>query len=127
MFKMVPIQFKFQPKFRQTKEIYNKGIIAEPFEWDRGHGIMFMVEIEIPLENKVIGSRNKITERYEYFDKDVDYELSLLFAPLYKGEIRGRYAEDVVWTIFFKLCRKEKWLKDNFPEYVEFLNKHDQL
>lgn len=123
MFKMKPIQYKFQPSFKPTKEILNKSIIAESFEWDNGHGISFIIEVEIPSEGNVIGSRNKTIERYDYFDRDVDYELSLLFSPLFNGEIRGKYAEKVVRNIFYKLCKKEKWLEDNFPEYVEFLNK----
>lgn len=123
MFKMKPIQYKFQPKFEPTKDIYNKYIIAEPFEWNNGYGISFIIEAEIPLEGKIIGSRVKTLGRYDYFDKDVDYELSLLFSPLFNGEIRGNYAEKIVWNIFYKLCRKEEWLEDNFCEYVEFMNK----
>ena len=123
MFKMKPIQFKFQPNFTPTKEIYDKYIIAEPFEWDNGYGISFIIEVEIPLEGKIIGSRIKTLERYDYFDKNIDYELSLLLHPLFYGEIRGKYAEKIVWNIFYKLCKKEKWLEDNFPEYAEFINK----
>ena len=123
MFKMKQIQYKLQPKFKSTKEIFNKYIIAEPFEWDNGYGISFIIEAEVPLEGKVIGSRNKIMQRYDYFDRDVDYELSLLFSPLFNGEIRGKYAEKIVWNIFYKLCKKEEWLKDHFPEYAEFINK----
>lgn len=97
MFRMSPIQFRFKP----AEE--NRCIVAEPSKWSRGYGILFMIEIE-----------NRIIECYEYFDEDVDSSLSLLLEPLYKGEIRGRYAEELVWTIFFRLCRNEDWLKDNF-------------
>lgn len=120
---MKPIQYKFQPKFEPTNEIYNKYIIAEPFEWNNGYGISFIIEVEIPLEGKSIGSRIKQVERYDYFDRDVDYELSLLFSPLFHGEIRGKYAEKIVWNVFYKLCKKEEWLDNNFPEYAEFINK----
>jgi hypothetical protein len=108
---MKPIQYKFQPEFEPVKDsnygyIYNKRIIAEPFEWNNGYGISFIIEVEIPLEGKIIGSRTKTLERYDYFDRDVrknkdNYNLSLLFAPLYKGEIRGDYAEKVIWDIFY--------------------------
>lgn len=124
MFKMKPIQYKFQPTFTPTKAIYNKYIIAEPFDWNNGYGISFIIEVEIPLEGKIIGSRTKTLERYDYFDRDVrniNYDLSLLFAPLFNGDIRGKYAENVIWRIFVKLCRNEKWLEEHFCEYIEIL------
>ena len=117
MFKMLPIQYKFQTKFKPTKDIYNKYIIAEPFKWDNGYGISFIIEAEIPLEGKIIGSRIKTIERYDYFDKDVsekDYGLSLMFSPLCNGEIRGEYAERIVWNIFYKMCVNEEWVINNF-------------
>ena len=80
------------------------------------------------MEGKVIGSRFKTMERYDYFDRDVrgsNYELSLLFQPLFNGEIRGKYAENVVWMIFDKLCKNEKWLEEHFSEYVEFLEEYE--
>mgnify|MGYP001142013482 CR=1 FL=1 len=120
MFKMIPIRFKFEPQF-EPKEVYSKYIIAEPFQWNRGYGISFIVESEIPLKDSPIGSKIKQIARHDYFDKDIDGELNVVFAPLFKGEIRGNYAEDIVWNIFYRLCKDEEWLKENFPDYIQYV------
>jgi len=37
-----------------------------------------------------------------------------MFSPLYNGEIRGEYAERIVWNIFYKMCIHEEWVINNF-------------
>jgi len=126
-FKMQPIKYKFIP----DSETENWWIQVEPFEHNHGYGISFLI-----IERR----------HYEYQDKDftvwhqkefkhdhLDYwdnqlvgelqELSELIYYLGSGEIRGRYAEIIIWRLFQKLYLHKGKVEEYFPKYYNFFKK----
>lgn len=124
-FKMEPIKYKFFPE----SDNENLWIQVEPFEHNHhGYGISFAI-----IERKHYEYQNgeyTVWHQKEFRRDSLDYwdnqltgelqELSELIYFLGRGEIRGRYAETIVWRLFNKLYLHQGKVEEYFPKYYNF-------
>lgn len=126
-FKMEPIKYKFFPE----SDNKNLWIQIEPFEHNHGYGISFAI-----IERKHYEYQNgeyTVWHQKEFRRDSLDYwdnqltgelqELSELIYFLGRGEIRGRYAETIVWRLFNKLYLHQGKVQEYFPKYYDFHKK----
>ena len=126
-FKMEPIKYKFFPE----SDNENLWIQVEPFAHNHGYGITFAI-----IERKHYEYQNgeyTVWHQKEFRRDSLDYwdnqltgelqELSELIYFLGRGEIRGRYAETIVWRLFNKLYLHQGKVQEYFPKYYDFHKK----
>ena len=92
-----------------------KVITAEPTKWKAGVAISFKVK-----EKNSDGSWKESFSKW-YYDRDYPQYREML-GILVDGEVRGRHAEDLIYSFFMDVCfydNESSWVKDIFPDFYK--------
>lgn len=137
---MTPITFIFDTKgyFKEFKAedgawVYQRNILATPFGSKFGAGITFEI-----MEAKCVNDgRNKIDSIYESkidlragreFDSPSD---KALLEGLYVGDLRGLYAEEAVWALYYNYFVKtdegREWLGKFLPDLLKHWDDFEEM
>lgn len=123
---MEPIKYKFFPQSNNQ----NLWIQVEFFTHNKGYGISFSI-----IENKhyqyndgqsiFLHEKEIKRDTLDYWDNQLankHQELSEVIHFLSNGDIRGRYAEIIIWKLFVKLYLHQGKVAKYFPEYYKFIS-----
>jgi hypothetical protein len=108
----------------------NRYVIAiavelEPSKWDSGYFLNIKVFEEVSFPNTF--AQKVLVHTADFWDYDnngpkMSASQSLLIGALYRGDIHGKYGQEVMSALFIELCIKNKSssIRQYLPEIVSF-------